>query len=527
MNLGRSSIAALLLAASSTLAVGCAAQAESTDDTTDNDLTSNSALSRTVSFQGRVYVSANAADWEVKSAIERQTQTAFGPLRTSNIAVNNRELKGGVDQASIKKRAVTVVNGSQKTAMQEVTYVYKDNGVVAKSYARRSSAPIALLNPNYGSQINRIVSECTANDSEAHEFSGSIWYVFEPSVGTCSPAMKKEQTKIAADRQKLANPATEVTQSQVDQLYIPATVKLGSDKTNKGQSYPDYQRLYAGGVQKDKLVVGLVYGLIDHDNTNGPAADSNYHELMTHLDEVTRTRPGFKIVKSEPAADFSSYTLKSGKKVTGITLQDLIRQTIDGTAPKGLSSADADDLGKQAAMKFYQHYVTIEATETVSINNEPARNFAVAILAYYGAETDNTPHKKVIKNSDVFLYNGHSYIGFGPLDPSNFTADDFPSSYQIMFVDGCVSYNYYEKDYIPLKAGGTQNLDLITNGIEAPAWRSGYALGRFTDMLLDGKGESYATLLQAASDTDSLRVVDGELDNQFTPAKFNIKVTAR
>jgi hypothetical protein len=518
-------IAGLLFAASSTLAVGCAANADSTDDTTDNDLTSNSALSRTVTFQGRVYVAAGASDFEVQSSIDRQTQTAFGALRTSNIAVNNRELKGGVDKKTIKRRPVSLVNGAKSTPMQEITYVYTDNGVVAKSYAKRTSAPMAVLNPSYSSQTDRIIQECTANDSEAHEFSGSLWYVFEPSVSTCAPAMKKEQTQIAADRAKLKNPTTEVTQSQVDQLYIPVRVKLGADKTNKGQSYPDYQRLYAGGVQKDHLVVGLVYGLIDHDNTNGPAADSNYREMMTHLNEVSRTRPGFKIVKSEPAADFTSYTLKSGKKVTGITLSDLIHLAVDGTAPKELSSTDAADLGKQAAMKFYQHYVTIEMTEKVAINNEPARDFSLDMLVYYGAETNNAPHKKVIKNSDVFIYNGHSYIGFGPLDPSNFTADDFPSSYQIMFVDGCVSYNYYEKDYIPLKQGGTQNLDLITNGIEAPAWRSGYALGRFTDTLLNGKGESYSSLLDAASDTDSLRVVDGELDNQFTPAKFAIKVS--
>ncbi len=521
---GLASLTALLFAASS-MAVGCAASIDNTDGSTGDDLTSNSALARTVSFQGRVYVAAGASDTDVMSAIESQTQTAFGPLRTSNIAVNNRELKGGVATKSIKKRAVSLVNGANKTPMAEVTYVYTDNGIVAKSYAKRSSAPIAVLNPQYGSQLDRILKECTANDSEANEFSGSIWYVFEPSVSACAPAMKKEQAQITADRAKLKNPTTEVTQSQVDQLYIPLTVKLGADKTNKGQTYPDYQRLYAGGVQKNHLVVGLVYGLIDHNNTNGPAADSNYHELMSHLDEVTRTRPDFKIVKSDPAADFTSYTLKSGKKVTGVTLSDLIRQSVDGTAPQGLPSADADDLATQAAMKFYQHYVTIEMTEKVAINDEPTRDFSLDMFVYYGAETDSEPHKKVIKNSDVFIYNGHSYIGFGPLDPSNFTADDFPSSYQIMFVDGCVSYNYYEKDYFPLKQGGTQNLDLITNGIEAPAYRSGYALGRFTDTLLDGKGESYATLLSAASDTDSLRVVDGELDNQFTPAKFSIKVS--
>jgi hypothetical protein len=93
-----------------------------------------------------------------------------------------------------------------------------------------------------------------------------------------------------------------------------------------------------------------------------------------------------------------------------------------------------------------------------------------------------------------------------------------------MFVDGCVSYNYYEKDYIPLKEGGTKNLDLITNGIEAPAYRSGYALGRFVATLINGKQASYKELLQSAAATDSLRVVDGELDNTYTPARFPITV---
>ena len=93
-----------------------------------------------------------------------------------------------------------------------------------------------------------------------------------------------------------------------------------------------------------------------------------------------------------------------------------------------------------------------------------------------------------------------------------------------MFIDGCVSYNYYEKDYIPLKSGGTRNLDLITNGLEAPSWQSGYALGRFLGTLVNGKQASYLQLLQAASATDELRVVDGELDNVYSPAKTPITI---
>ena len=100
-----------------------------------------------------------------------------------------------------------------------------------------------------------------------------------------------------------------------------------------------------------------------------------------------------------------------------------------------------------------------------------------------------------------------------------------------MWIDGCVSYNYYEKDYIPLKQGGTKNLDLVTNAVESPSFRSGHAMGQWLTVLLNGKGASYKDLLLAARDTDgpgeSLRVVDGEVDNDFTPAKFPMTITPR
>ena len=146
--------------------------------------------------------------------------------------------------------------------------------------------------------------------------------------------------------------------------------------------------------------------------------------------------------------------------------------------------------------------------------------------------SDSTPHKQAIKTSDIFVYNGHSYIGYGPLDPSRFTAADFPKSYQILFVDGCVSYNYYEKDYIPLKQGGTKNLDLVSNGLESWVNESGPAMGRFMGAFIDGKQNSYTAILKAAQFTyfgydwgmDALRVVDGEVDNKYKPSKTPITV---
>ena len=56
-------------------------------------------------------------------------------------------------------------------------------------------------------------------------------------------------------------------------------------------------------------------------------------------------------------------------------------------------------------------------------------------------------------------------------------------------------------------------------------------MGQWLSTLLNGKSASYKSLLIAAGDTDgptdSMRVVDGEIDNDFTPAKFPMTITPR
>ena len=277
-------------------------------------------------------------------------------------------------------------------------------------------------------------------------------------------------------------------------------------------------------MQANKLVLGFMYGMID-DDPSKPEDDYNFGEWMTHMDLVFKARPGFKLVKSEPAIDLSKLTLANGKTVTGVTFDQVIRWKLDDSSwPSTITASDRPALLAAVAKKLYKVFLTFEAPVRVKIGNAAEKDFTVAVLTYFGVESDSATHKKAIKAADVYLYNGHSYIGSGPLDPTNFSAADFPKSYQIFFVDGCVSYNYYEKDYIPLKAGGTRNLELITNGLEAPSYRSGYALGRFSAGLIDGSFPSYITLLKAAAATDPMRVVDGEVDNLWSPARTPITI---
>ncbi|MEO7328692.1 MAG: hypothetical protein ABI193_08955 [Minicystis sp.] len=493
----------------------------------EDDLTSNSARTRSLRFDGYVYVEVGASEATILSTVQKQTQTMFGPLRTAEIGVNNRELKA-VDASTFVKTQVTVIDtkvvGDKGKPMQKVRYRYKDTAVVPVAMAKRSAITLAVMNPGYASQKKRILGECTENDAEAQDFQDSIWYVFDASLSSCNDAIAAEQEAIDLENAKLTDKKTQVSAAEVARLYIPTTVSLGADKTNKGTDYPEYDRLYAGGVEPGKLVIGLVNGFLDHEHPTGEVDDSGFPEWLEELRETMKGGPAYAITKVEPAEDLTTFSV-NGKTVKSTGIKDIIAWQLDGKLPAGLGNADKKALKAAVGKKTIKHWITLEAPVKVKIGSAAEKTVTIKFNTYFGAEGDNTPHKRAIKTSDIFVYNGHSYIGYGPLDPSRFSAGDFPASYQIMFIDGCVSYNYYEKDYFPLKTGGTKNLELITNGLEAPAWKSGYALGRFLETLLDGSAASYKDLLAAAEDTDSLRVVDGEVDNKYTPASKPLKVT--
>src|SRR5262245_60151055 len=98
---------------------GCSDGASSNED----DLTSVTARARELRFEGVVYVEPGTSDDDVLRVVHKQTKTAFGPLRTSEVMVNNRELKG-VDPKTFKKRDVSVVDtadsGADPVKMVEV-----------------------------------------------------------------------------------------------------------------------------------------------------------------------------------------------------------------------------------------------------------------------------------------------------------------------------------------------------------------------------------------------------------------------
>jgi hypothetical protein len=525
------------------LAPACAQQAEeSAESADDQELVSKTALERNLSFEGYVYVPETASDAAILSAVQRQTQTMFGPLRIANVSVAKRELKDSkaadLKISATSKETVQVLDaagGSAKT-MKRVRYKYDDVAIVPKTMARRSSLALGVLVGDYEFQTDRVMKECTNNDKHDQEMRDVLWYVFNPGLSNCKKVMNAEQQAIDAARKAKGAGKLQVVQAEINRLYLPASVRLAPGKATNGQIWPEYDRLWAGGVQKDVVSVALVNGEIDH----GPGAskhiidDSGYAEMMEQMEIILAARPNLKIVGSDPATDMTKYTVND-KKVTGATFQQFVQWERDNTGfPADFSSfSDQLALRKAVGERLHKRWVILEEQVSVKIGTAAARKVTVRVKQFFGAGEGETPHRKAIQTSDVVLYNGHSYIGSGPWDPERYSASDFPKSYQIFFFDSCVSYNYYNKDYFTLKANGSKDLETITNGVESFSDGSGGGLGRFLVKLLDGTQASYLDLLTVAGTQgtdyawgkDALRVVDGEADNQYKPSVTKIVVT--
>ena len=280
-------------------------------DSMDDTLTSVTARTRELHFAGYVYVTPTASSYEIMSAVKHQTQSAFGALRTSKIGVETRELSA-VDATTFKKTTVKVIDASKPLDaghdMVRVDYQYTDTALVPVTMAKRSSISTAVLNGNYAAQTARVMTECTANDSEAKEFQSDLWYVFEPSLSSCTTAMAAEQKKSDADKAKL--PQGTIPATEVSRLYIPLTAALKTKAMTSGTAYPEYDRLYTGGVATNKLVVGMVSGLMADwaaGEVHATADDPGYDMWFEGLREIFDVR-AFKLASIEPKEDLTTFT---------------------------------------------------------------------------------------------------------------------------------------------------------------------------------------------------------------------------
>jgi hypothetical protein len=232
-----------------------------------------------------------------------------------------------------------------------------------------------------------------------------------------------------------------------------------------------------------------------------------------------------------------------GQKLDGVTFEDVQRWMIDDTgypAAVGNDATKIEALRQQVIANFSEHWIYWQLPVTVSKGGE-TRSMIVEFRTFWGAEDlDSTSYQhaewrylEAFWYGDVYAYAGHSHFGHGPLEPTNYSSGNFPDRYQVMLVNSCLSYNYYDLDFIAMHPEGSRDLEVVMNGL--PAWWNGMgeSTGKYLIGLLDGTNKSYASLLESMKIVDPwgqpgyepMRGVNGELDNVYDPANGAVKVT--
>lgn len=253
---------------------------------------------------------------------------------------------------------------------------------------------------------------------------------------------------------------------KVNVVRVNATLKK---LPNTKRTYPEYHKLY----QKKNLDISVFVGYIDKP-TAFDDGTIMFNELSEYLEEE-----GFSISVSKEAFSVnrrkgqSHYRVFEKKKRNYLGFEQNIRVK--------LLLADTDISAKDRTFQTY--------------------------------------YLDSLLNDDIIAYDGHSGLG------ANIGADyleDFKlsGSYQILFLNGCSSYPYFNSSYFERKRGGTKNLEIITSGQSTLTSTSFSNMIAFLDTFLKGKTNSYQTILDkielSNGDIETyLMGVNGDEDNTF------------
>jgi len=502
-----------------------------------DELVGQNAVARTMTVEGAVLVAPSASAATILAAVRRQTRSLFGPLRSVNVSLDDREIRT-IDTSTFKREPVSVVDtdnpGAAARPMLRVRYTYTGRGVVPKAWSRRRSLSTTALFGDYLPYASELIAQCT-DDPHAREWGGDgLWYMFNPEVARCGTAIRAEVSALDAAQRKLTDRRAQVSAREAARRFLPLSVRLATIRSPETVAYPEYDQLLgAGNPAKTSVNVYAFFGVIgDHE---ADPRDEGYREMFFVLRNVLRAFPHARFEAPSPATNLLDLRV-DGAAVPNVTHAAVIDWALGGSAPSGVGVAAL----RQAILDTWKRRaIRLTVPMNVTVRGQ-ARAIDLRIHTYYGEEGawNSGARERYVaawRDADVFAYSGHSHIGAGPLDPSNYRASDFPDRYQIMMINSCVSFNYYNRDFYPLHPGGSAKLDLVVNGIEAYS-DNGHAVSSLITGLFDGRQQSYLSLLRGMianepdiglEDYDPMRVADGETDNRYSPRATPLTLTPR
>jgi hypothetical protein len=500
-----------------------------------SDLTGLGGVERGIHFEGEVLVPTTASDADIDSAILKQTQGAIGSLRADEVALARRHTEGGVDRASWQKTTLRVTDpatGSSSGNVLKVRYRYDDRAIVAKKHDTKSALGLTLLASDYESKFAQFGQQCSEDGSLIW-----YWYHFKPQNAACRTLISNEGKAVAAERLKLGEQADAIGPTEARRVFVSATAKLDPPSNPSRDFYPEYDRLFSA--DKKQVVVYAFLG-VDKDHTNPD--DYLVQEGFRFYRELLKAQPNLRPVHTEPFVMMQDVFV-GGAKVQNVTYDRMFKWILDRSDYPTEVGSDANkiaELRKAVLSAFVERWIYWDVPLEVT-QGDSKRTITLEIRSYFGREegdNDVRMHAKwrfleAFWYGDVFLYNGHSHLGYSALSTEEYGSWNFNDRYQVMMIQSCISFNYYRGGYMDLKPGGTKNLDTISNGLSSYINGSGVASARFIAGLFDGGFRSYRQLLESMrvdvgfqSGYEPLRVADGEIDNAYDPARTPMTLRA-
>jgi hypothetical protein len=516
---------------------GCAA--DPTETTSPDDLTSVEGVAYTIDFDAFVDVPVGAGDDEVRGAIHRQLKSALGALRERGIGVADRDAQRNLAGATLARATLSVItDGAVTGQVDRVRYHYTDTALVDEDRLPTGPVTLTLLFGDYVARAAELTPICS-DDAAADP--GSLWYHFTPGRNACRTAIRSEEDAIAAEQAALADATLQIGRRDADRRFLQTRATL-TPQVAAPETWPEYDRLwgFAGDPARTRLVVYSFFG-VDRDE-----ADPHDNGLVEYLrfQRTLRARlPGLRVTETAPQAMLLDFWI-DGVKLEGVGWDDVERWIVDRT---GLPAAVAGDARKteqllgQVIERFSERWIVWSWPVTVRRNGVD-RTMTVELRTFYGYEDGSWEARQAARwryleafwHADVFSYTGHSHFGHGPLEPWTYSGANFPDRYQVMLVNSCLSFNYYDEDFLAMHPQGSAALDVVVNG-GAAYWRGmGEATGDYVAGLVGGGGGGWRDVLEGMAvdlpwedGYDPMRAVNGELDNQFDPADGAITVTPR
>lgn len=504
------------------LAAACVSPAGS--GTAPGDLTSVDGDNYTIDFDGFVDVAPGASDDVAKAAIQLQIKSSLGALREQGIGIADRDAQRNLAATPLARTSLAVAGTS--TSVDRVHYHYHDAALVEHTTHITGPIDLVLLYGNYVANAASLIPICSDDQTTDAD---SLWYHYQPGIASCASAIAAEQQAIDADTAKLADAATQIAPSDANRRFLSTRATL-TPAAAAPDTWPEHDALwgFAGDPSRSKLVVYSFFGV------NADESDPHDLGLVEYLRferELRRRMPDLQVTYTDPQAMLLDF-YENGQKLPNVTWSDVESWVVDGTGfPAGLTAAQQADLLAQVQRAFTDRWI-VWSEQVTATRNGVTRPMTIEIHTWHGVEDGSDDirlharwrYLEAFWNADIFSYTGHSHFGHGPLEPWEYTGANFPDRYQVMLLNSCLSFNYYDEDFLDMHPGGSTKLDVVVNGLPAYWEGMGQSTAAYVAGLTSGTMSyrdilgSMAVDLPWQSGYDPMRAVNGELDNQFDPA---------